>query len=155
MIPSALLHSSRAICTAAGFFISSAIDVRLRLNGSRGSTKPPGQSIRITSAPWSASIMPQNGPGPMPANSMILMPFSGPAMMLSCSSDTFDDDRRRHAARGAHGDESIAAARAFELVERSADQERAGRADRETGRASGGERGCEDGWTSGVAESIK
>src|SRR3546814_12509692 len=65
---------------------------------------------------------------------MILMPFSGPAMMLSCSSDTFDDDRRRHAARGAHGDESIAAARAFELVERSADQDRAGRADRVTER---------------------
>src|SRR3546814_15173268 len=73
--------------------------------------------------------MPQNVPGPMPANSMILMPFSGPAMMLSCSSATFDDDRRRHAARGAHGDESIAAARAFELVERRADQDRAGRAD--------------------------
>src|SRR3546814_18671944 len=74
--------------------------------------------------------MPQKGPGPMPANSMILMPLSGPAMMLSCSSDTFDDDRRRHAARGAHGDESIAAARAFEFVERGADPDRARRAHR-------------------------
>src|SRR5690606_8605543 len=130
MIPSALLHSSRAIRTASGFFISSAIDVRLRLSGSRGSMKPPGRSMRITSAPWSASIMPQKGPGPMPANSMILMPLSGPAMMLSCSSDTFDDDRGRHAAGGAHGDEAIAAARAFEFVERGADQDRSRRADR-------------------------
>src|SRR3546814_3788170 len=74
--------------------------------------------------------MPQKGPGPIPANSMILMPFSGPAMMLSCSSDPFDDDRGCHAARGAHGDEAVAAARALEFVERGADQDRAGGADR-------------------------
>src|SRR3546814_18563437 len=74
--------------------------------------------------------MPQKGPGPIPANSMILMPFSGPAMMLSCSSDPFDDDRGCHAARGAHGDEAVAAARALEFVERGADPDRAGGADR-------------------------
>src|SRR3546814_11176335 len=74
--------------------------------------------------------MPQKGPGPIPANSMILMPFSGPAMMLSCSSDPFDDDRGCHAARGAHGDEAVAAARALGFVERGADPDRAGGADR-------------------------
>ena len=42
-----------------------------------------GRAMRITSAPWSASIIPQNGPGPIPANSMILIPVSGPAMIAS------------------------------------------------------------------------
>ena len=33
---------------------------------------------RTTSAPMSASIMPANGPGPMPANSTMRLPVSGP-----------------------------------------------------------------------------
>src|SRR5690606_6050189 len=35
-------------------------------------------SMRTTSAPMSASNMPANGPGPIPANSTVLMPDSGP-----------------------------------------------------------------------------
>src|SRR3546814_16341459 len=92
--------------------------------------KPPGRAMRITSAPWSASIMPQKGPGPMPANSMILMPLSGPAMMLSCYSDTLDDDLPPHAPLGAHGDASIEAARQFAFLDRGPDQERARSAQR-------------------------
>ena len=38
------------------------------------------RSTRITSAPMSASIMAANGPGPMPAISMIRYPVSGPDM---------------------------------------------------------------------------
>ena len=34
--------------------------------------------MRMTSAPMSASIMPQKGPGPMPCSSMTLRPVSGP-----------------------------------------------------------------------------
>ena len=37
-----------------------------------------GRLIFITSAPRSASSIPQNGPGPIPANSKIFIPFSGP-----------------------------------------------------------------------------
>src|SRR3546814_6685829 len=44
--------------------------------------------------------------------------------------DALDDDRRRHAARGAHGDEAIATARTFEFIERGSDQDRPGGADR-------------------------
>ena len=40
-----------------------------------------GLLILITSAPRSASSMPQNGPGPIPANSKILIPFSGPIQL--------------------------------------------------------------------------
>src|SRR3546814_10051259 len=46
------------------------------------------------------------------------------------TSDSFDDDGGRHTARGAHGDEAVATARAFEFVERGADQDRACGADR-------------------------
>src|SRR3546814_1847397 len=44
--------------------------------------------------------------------------------------DALDDDRRRHVARGAHGDEAIATARTFEFIERGSDQDRPGGADR-------------------------
>jgi len=39
----------------------------------------PALSIRITLAPWSASTMPQKGPGASPAISITLMPFSAMA----------------------------------------------------------------------------
>jgi hypothetical protein len=42
--------------------------------------------MRMTSAPMSDSIMAQNGPGPMPAISMTLIPLKGPDI---CSSFTF------------------------------------------------------------------
>ena len=48
---------------------------------------PPMRSIRITSAPMSASSMAQNGPGPMPAISMIVTPFSGPKSKAPSRSD--------------------------------------------------------------------
>ena len=38
----------------------------------------PTRSSVTTSAPMSASIMHANGPGPMPANSTMRMPVSGP-----------------------------------------------------------------------------
>ncbi|MNJ27271.1 hypothetical protein D3C77_217730 [compost metagenome] len=40
--------------------------------------RTPGRAMRITSAPWSASIMPANGPGPMPSISTILSPAKAP-----------------------------------------------------------------------------
>ena len=54
---------------------------RLRVKTSFGASvawAAPMRSTRITSAPMSASIIPQNGPGPIPASSMILNPFNGP-----------------------------------------------------------------------------
>ena len=53
-----------------------------------------GRTSVITSAPISASSMQANGPGPMPANSTMRVPFSGPvalvcgrddAMVVSCT----------------------------------------------------------------------
>ena len=38
----------------------------------------PARSMRMISAPMSASIIPQNGPGPIPANSMTRTPSSAP-----------------------------------------------------------------------------
>jgi hypothetical protein len=43
------------------------------------------RSTRRTSAPMSASIIAQNGPGPMPAISMIRMPSSGPTWISFAS----------------------------------------------------------------------
>src|SRR5579875_486044 len=45
------------------------------------------RSMRTTSAPMSASIMPQNGPGPMPATSITLIPLSGPIVNLPSAPD--------------------------------------------------------------------
>ena len=39
---------------------------------------PSDRSTRMMSAPASASIMPANGAGPIPASSMIRRPSSGP-----------------------------------------------------------------------------
>ena len=41
-------------------------------------------STLITSAPRSAKIIPQNGPGPIPAISTIFNPFRGP-ILISCN----------------------------------------------------------------------
>jgi hypothetical protein len=38
--------------------------------------------MRSTSAPMSASIMPQNGPGPIPAISITFTPANGPIEFL-------------------------------------------------------------------------
>src|SRR5690349_6616146 len=46
------------------------------------------------------------------------------------SLDALDDDRRRHAATGAHGDEGALLVAALQLVERRADEDRARGADR-------------------------
>ena len=53
---------------------------------------PPGaRSTRITSAPMSASSIAANGPGPMPASSMMRTPLSGPDIVF----DPFRPKRRR------------------------------------------------------------
>ena len=72
--------SSLDAATASGRLRSSTIVRRDRSKGSRdGSVRPPldGRSTRITSAPWSASIIPQNGPGPIPASSRMRNPARG------------------------------------------------------------------------------
>ena len=51
-------------------------------------------------------------------------------MARNGSLDPLDDDRRGHAAGGAHGDQAALEAAALELVEHRADQDRAGRPDR-------------------------
>jgi hypothetical protein len=38
------------------------------------------RSTRITVAPWSASIIPANGAGPIPASSTMRIPESAPAI---------------------------------------------------------------------------
>src|SRR5580693_3211798 len=77
---SALSASLCKASTARGCFRSSTADRRPRLRNSRsGRGSPaPGRSMRSTVAPWSASIMAQNGPGPMPASSRTRTPASGP-----------------------------------------------------------------------------
>ena len=68
----------------SGFFKSSATDWRPRLVISFGEPPlAPLRSMRKTSAPISDSNIAQKGPGPIPANSMILTPFSGPFPMSS------------------------------------------------------------------------
>jgi hypothetical protein len=44
---------------------------------------PPGRSTRMTSAPMSASSIPANGPGPIPASSTIVVPDRGPGTETS------------------------------------------------------------------------
>lgn len=71
--------------TAAAFFRSSAIDRRLRSNGSGGAgsfARAEARSMRTICAPRSASIIEQNGAGPIAAISTILIPASGPMGVL-------------------------------------------------------------------------
>jgi hypothetical protein len=80
---SAASTSLSSASTAAGFFRSSPTERLPRVSSSccgeveRG----PGLSMRNTSAPRSASIMAQNGPGPMLASSITRRPVSGPDLL--------------------------------------------------------------------------
>src|SRR5260370_816602 len=83
IIPSTWGHIRTTTPAACGFLRSSATERRpradtfcLALPSADG--LPPIRSMRMISAPISANNIAQNGPGPMPANSMILNPFSGP-----------------------------------------------------------------------------
>ena len=84
MIASADSTNFSTASTPSGFFRSIPIERRLRVSVSFGgsSGSPPvtafDRSMRMTFAPMSASIMAQNGPGPMPASSMTVIPLSGP-----------------------------------------------------------------------------
>ena len=82
--------SRSTAATASGFFKSSASERRPRLRkppffstSNALASLRPLRSMRITSAPMSASSMAANGAGPMPAISMILNPANGP---MTCSS---------------------------------------------------------------------
>ena len=76
-----------AVATASGCFRSSATLRRPRCMMSQcgslgiGALTAPARSMRSTSAPMSESIIAVNGPGPMPANSRMRIPFSGPVPM--------------------------------------------------------------------------
>ena len=92
---SLLCTSLRTVSTPSGFFRSTAMLLRLRASTSaRGDCWPAelARSTRTTSAPISASIMPQNGPGPMPCSSMTPSPVSGP-MVISLQKWTKNDSR--------------------------------------------------------------
>ena len=56
------------------------MDLRLRANTSVGAgpSNDALRSTRMISAPMSDSIMPANGPGPIPAISIIFTPVNGP-----------------------------------------------------------------------------
>ena len=80
--PAADWHRRSTTSTPSGFFRSTAIERRLRARMSLGRLDAPvRRSTRMTSAPMSDNIMPQNGPGPMPASSMIRRPFNGPTLL--------------------------------------------------------------------------
>src|SRR5688500_7074199 len=78
--------SLSTVWTPSGFLRSTPIERRPRFRTSTGGFdgSPPRtaceRSTRRTSAPMSERSMAANGPGPMPAISMILMPLSGPDM---------------------------------------------------------------------------
>ncbi len=83
MSASACSMSVRTVSTPSGDLRSTPIERRPRFKISRlgfdGSPPTdPARSTRITSAPMSASIIAANGPGPIPAISMILVPDNGP-----------------------------------------------------------------------------
>ena len=84
MMASAFAASSIAAAAPSFDFRSSVTERLPRIITSiqrsrfRPSPEPPGRSTSSTSAPMSASTMPQNGPGPMASNSRILMPERGP-----------------------------------------------------------------------------
>ena len=88
--------------TPSGLLRSTPTDRRPRLSrsaGGRSGSPPrtePARSMRMTSAPRSASIMAQNGPGPMPAISMTVIPARGPMLLLERGSGgRFRRARRR------------------------------------------------------------
>src|SRR5262245_28952267 len=76
MRTSALSTSLSSVATPFGSFMLSAIERLPR--ASRSSVGAPTRSTRTTSAPKSARIMPQYGPGARPAISTTRMPSSAP-----------------------------------------------------------------------------
>src|SRR6516165_1009519 len=97
---SALSTSSITMATAFACLRSSPIDRRPRAKTSnlRSSGRPRSKgSIRSTRkmlAPRSASIMQQNGPGPMPASSSTFIPDSGPLMAATATTSMWLCTRR-------------------------------------------------------------
>ena len=79
---SAVSTSFRTSSTPSGCFRSMAMERRFLASTSRPRPAAPIRSTRITSAPMSDSIMPQNGPGPIPASSMTRNPCNGPTVGL-------------------------------------------------------------------------
>src|SRR5829696_8910693 len=81
---SARCTSARTTSRSAGSFRSRAMDRLPRSSSDVAPSAPmrppraPRRSIRTTSAPRSASSIPQNGAGPSPANSTTRTPSSGP-----------------------------------------------------------------------------
>src|SRR5690606_18513805 len=76
------------VSTASGFLRSRTTDFLPRFNRSRCScparkTPPPGLSTRTTWAPRSASVIPANGPGPIPPSSNTFTPDSGPLLIVT------------------------------------------------------------------------
>ena len=96
--PSALSIKRRARSTPSGFFKSTATDRRPRFIKSTCACSCGGyvarscRSIRMMSAPASASIIPAKGAGPIPANSTIRTPVSGP--VIDDLSEQADDSSR-------------------------------------------------------------
>ena len=77
---SALSTNLRTTSTPSSDFKSTAIDFFPLFEGSSLEPVPIADALStlIISAPRSANIIPQNGPGPIPAISIILNPFKGP-----------------------------------------------------------------------------
>ena len=98
MRPSAFSTNCNKASTPSGLFRSSAILRRPRSMRSPAGVAGAGprtacaRSTRITSAPMSASNMAANGPGPMPAISIILYPDNGPDITLLMVKNCFSCD---------------------------------------------------------------
>ena len=80
---SALSINLRTISTPSSDLRSTAIDFLPLLAGSSREPVPATEALstRITSAPRSAKIIPQKGPGPIPAISIIFNPCKGPILI--------------------------------------------------------------------------
>ena len=79
-IASAVSTNFNTTSTPSFAFKSTAIDFFPLLDGSFFDPVPIAEALStlIISAPKSAKTIPQNGPGPIPAISIIFNPFSGP-----------------------------------------------------------------------------
>src|SRR5205809_2280624 len=98
---SARSRSSRADSRPTAFLRSIDTTRRPRSTRSRlSSAGAPGRTIRTTSAPMSASSMAANGAGPIPANSTIRRPESGPLSLSMDSASAKVREKARH--RGKH-----------------------------------------------------
>ena len=94
-IASAVSTSFKTTSAPSSDFKSTAIDFFPLLEASCLEPVPIAEALStlITSAPRSAKTIPQNGPGPMPAISIIFKPFSGPIIfsLAPFSSQWFKD----------------------------------------------------------------